>query len=416
MNKKLIIPMIMLLTLTTGASAAELTLAECLETAVKNHPDLKASSARVDSTKATIGQAKSAAQPQANLGGSYTRGGSGTGDDSAYGNYNTGVSLSQLITDSGKTKLRIKKAQQNTAASIKDLDETRNEVIRNVSESYYYVNCTLRDNQVAQTRYDNYQKRLDWANSYYKAGKKPKIEVTRAEADLASAKLALITAKTAAQVAKAELASAMGDAQIKIDTLRDELEYQDWKISEDEAIQKALANRPELISKAKRVEAAKTEIGIQQKGLSPDISIGGGYTFTGASMFDENDWNARISLSIPLTDGGATSSRVAQAKADLKAAEAEQKSLQNSVVLEVRSAWQNMIKAKESIISAMEAERKEKENYDLAEKRYHAGVGSSLEISDAVDNYALAQSKTILALYGGKSSQLTLLKAIGGKR
>ena len=85
-------------------------------------------------------------------------------------------------------------------------------------------------------------------------------------------------------------------------------------------------------------------------------------------------------------------------------------------MLEVRTAWQSMIKAKESIVSAKEAERKEKENHELAAKRYEAGVGNSLEISDAVDSYALSQAKTILALYGGKSSQLTLLKAIGGRR
>lgn len=416
MKKRIILTAVLLLAAVSSAGAAELTLAECIETAVKNHPDLAVSEARVDSAKAGISQAKAGAQPQVDLNGSYTRGNSPLEDETTRGNYNTGVTLSQLITDSGKTKLRIKKAQQTTDASKEDLAEKRNEIVRSVSDAYYSLNSTVRGCEVAQTRYDNYAKRLDWANAYYKAGKKPKIEVTRAEADLASAKLALITSKTDVQVARAELASAMGDAQLKIESVRDELEYEDWNISEDEAIKTALAARPELIAKAKRVEAVKSELGIQQKGMSPTVSLGGGYTLSGSAPADDKDWNARLTLSLPLTDGGATNSRIAQARADLKAAEAEQKSLQNAVVLEVRTAWQSMIKAKESIVSAKEAERKEKENHELAAKRYEAGVGNSLEISDAVDSYALSQAKTILALYGGKSSQLTLLKAIGGKR
>ncbi len=416
MKKKLIVAVIMVIASAAMSSATEFTLSDCVETALKNHPDLAASSARIESATATIGQAKAGTHTQMDLSGSYTRGGSITGEAGSYGNYNTGFSLSQLLTDSGKSNLRIKKAQQNTAAAKDDLAEKRNDIICNVSDAYYSVNLASRECHVAQRRYDNYKKRLKWAEAYYKAGKKPKIEVTRAEADFASAKLTLITAKTAAQVAKAELASSMGDAKMTVPTLKDELDYEDWTITEDEAIQLALTNRPELLSKTKRIDAAKTEIGIQQKGMSPEISLGGGYSLSGSSFFEDRDWNARIMVSLPILDGGATNSRVAQAKADLKASEAERQSLENNVVLEVRTAWQNMVKAKESIVSAMEAERKEKANYELAEKRYQAGVGNSLEISDAVDSYALAETTTIRALYNAKNSQIALFKAIGGRK
>jgi outer membrane protein TolC len=62
----------------------------------------------------------------------------------------------------------------------------------------------------------------------------------------------------------------------------------------------------------------------------------------------------------------------------------------------------------------MEAERFAKETYDLAEGRYKAGVGDSLEISDAIESYAAAQAETVLSLYNCKEAQLDLEKAMGG--
>ncbi|MBR1896276.1 MAG: TolC family protein, partial [Pyramidobacter sp.] len=45
----------------------------------------------------------------------------------------------------------------------------------------------------------NYQKRLEWAQSYYSVGTKAKIDVTKAETDLANARLSLIRAESSAE-------------------------------------------------------------------------------------------------------------------------------------------------------------------------------------------------------------------------
>lgn len=418
MRKRILFTALIFLAISSAAQATELTLEECVKTAMANHPDLAAYEAKVTAARAGESQARATAQPQANINSNYVRKGTGDGTDTIAGTltgtYDTGFNVTQLITDSGKTKLNIKKAQQNTGAAREDLAEKKNVVVQNVSDAFYSVNSTERAYIVAQMRYKNYENRLKWAQAYYKAGKKAKIEVTKAEADLASSKLTLITTKTEAEVAKVTLATAMGDAQMKIDKVRDELEYENYTIAEDTAIKTALERRPELMSKKKKVEMAKTEVGIQQKGLSPVISAGGGVGAGGSSFAATDTWNAKVTLSMPVLDGGATNSKVAAARANLKTAQAEYKSTENAVVLEVREAWQNVQKAQESIVSAREAERKEKENHELAEKRYKAGVGNSLEISDAIESYAAAQAKTILTLYNGHSAQLMLVKAMGG--
>ena len=66
------------------------------------------------------------------------------------------------------------------------------------------------------------------------------------------------------------------------------------------------------------------------------------------------------------------------------------------MTLEVRTAWEDLRQAKESLTSSQEAERAAKATLDLALGRYKAGVGDNLEISDAVDGYAVASANTVL--------------------
>ena len=410
--KKVFIIVMVLMLCAGSAQAAQLTLSECIAAALASHPDLASSAAQIDSARATIGQNAADGNLQASAGSSYARGDSENSDSS--GSYSSGVSLSQSIYDWGKRNLKVKGAKQNTEAASSDYMEMRDTVIANVKTAYYGLNDAVRQYAVAKTRYDNYVKRLDWAKSYYKVGTKAKIEVTKAESDLATSKLTLVQTSSSIAQNKATLASAMGAPMLVIDGVQDALGYQAWGISQDTAVQRAIASRPELAAQQQRVDYAKTNLELQKKGLTPDLSAGAGYTVGNSSAFEDNGWNAKLSLNVPLLDGGLTKSKVAGASADLRAAQAKLDSLSNSVMLEVRKAWQSLLEANESLTASQEAERSAKATLDLALGRYKAGVGDNLEISDAVEGYATAQSNTVTSLYNCKTARLNLERAMGG--
>lgn len=396
----------------TAGAAEVLTLDQCIAAALANHPDLMAKASAIDSSRATIGQAVSNQRPQASIYSGYSR--SGGSDVSDGSNYDTGVTVSQLLSDWGVSRLSIQKARQNTAAASADYFEQLDQVINDVRSAYYSLNSATRQNKIARSSYADYEKRLSWAKTYYQVGTKAKIEVTTAESDLASSKLTVVKTDAAAEQAKADLAAAMGSPGDEINSVKDELAFKDWNITVDDAVDRAIANRPELLAKQKRVEAAKSEVGIQEKGLSPNLSASGGYGFGGSSYFDSDEWNAKLSISVPVIDGGLTKSKVEQAKANLRTTEAEFASMSNSVVQEVRKAWQAMRQAKEALTSSIAAEKSAKESYLLAEGRYKAGVGDKLEISNAIQSYSTAQTNTVLSLYTSRTASLALEKAIGG--
>lgn len=394
-------------------SAEQLTLEECIQTALDNHPDLAAAASRINARQASVGQAAAPARPQVTAGSGYTRS-DNTVVSSGSGSYNTNLQASQTLFDWGRNELGIKGAKTELDATTADYLAARDTVISNVRAAYYGLNLAIREHAIARTRYENYERRLNWAKSYYQAGRTAKIEVTKAEADLANSRLSLVRSESSAEKFRSELASAMGAPMLEIAPVQDVLEPDGWNVPLEGAVAAALENRPELAAQRKRVDYAKINLGLQMKGKSPSISASAGYNLYGSSPFDENGWSAGVSLSVPIFDGGLVKSRIEGARADLTTSEAQYESLANSVILEVRRAWESLREARQSLDASMQSERYAKETLELAQGRYKAGVGSSLEISDAVEGYSTAQNNTATSLYNYQNAKLQLQKAMGG--
>lgn len=396
-----------------AAETQVLTLDECIATALNTHPDLVAAASRINSKNAAVGQAASGTRIQVSAGSSYTRSDNSVVKDSS-GSYNTNVQASQSIFDWGRNGLQIDAAKIEMDATTSDFLAARDTIITNVRTAYYGLNLSLRRYEVARTRYTNFNQRLSWAKTYYQVGTKAKIEVSKAESDLANSRLVLVKAESAIEQSRSELAAAMGIPMQSIAEVEDLLDYREWGVPVEEAVERALNGRPELAAQKKRIDYAKTNLELQMKGLSPSISASAGYNLYGSAPFDENGWSAGLSLSVPLFDGGLTKSKIEGAQADMATASAQYDSLANSVTLEVRRAWESLREANQSLQASMESERYAKETLELAQGRYKAGVGDSLEISDSVEAYATSQTNTILALYDCKYAQINLEKAMGG--
>ena len=92
---------------------------------------------------------------------------------------------------------------------------------------------------------------------------------------------------------------------------------------------------------------------------------------------------------------------------------ANEDSLRQQIQLDVRQAYLNLQAAEASIATAELASQQAKENLDLAQGRYAAGVGSPVEVSDAFATYVTAQANYTGALSNYKIAQANIEKAMG---
>ncbi len=405
-----------------------LTLERSIQIALVKHPSLLAGQGAVGVNRARKGQAESAYYPQIDASAGYSRfqpstlstGTTTVGvrriqSSQSFEQYNTSVSAQQTLFDFGKTWTNVKIQKLNIEASQADLENTTEQIILNVKQSYYNLLRAQRTMTVAGDTVKQFEQHLDQAKAFYEVGTKPKFDVTKAEVDLSNARLALISAENAVRIAVVSLNNAMGVPDAPEYAVEDNLSFQKYRMTVEEAMDLAYANRPELKSIMAKRKASEESVSLARKGYYPFLTGEAGWTWAGeGGQFATGDgWNAGVTLSIPIFSGFLTKNQVSEAKANLMILTANEEALRQNVFLEVQQNVLSLNEAEERITTAELTERQARENYDIANGRYAAGVGNPIEVTDAEVTLANAKTSYIQALYDYKIARASLEKAMG---
>ena len=156
-------------------------------------------------------------------------------------------------------------------------------------------------------------------------------------------------------------------------------------------------------------------ISLARSGNYPVLSGNASYNWAAENKASpiEEGWSAGVVLTVPLFSGFLTSHQVAEAKSNLYILKANEESLRQQIMFDVRQAYLNLEAAEASIATAELGASQAKENMDLANGRYAAGVGSPIEVSDAFATYVTAQASYTSALSNYKIAQANIEKAMG---
>lgn len=402
-----------------GLSPGEtLTLNRAIDLALKNQPSINAGNAAVRASEARIQQARSSYYPQLAASGGYTRSyvsnsSSGSGSSGAADHYSSTVAFNQNVYDFGRTSSQVAIQKFNTQSAHSDLQSTTDQVVFNVKQAYYNLLETERAKVVAKEAVAQFQRHLDQARGFFEVGTKPKFDVTKAEVDLSTARLNLIRAENQVSLARVTLNNTMGLPDAPAYTLQDTLSFVKYELSYQEAVKKAALQRADLQSLRYRGSASRESVNLAKKGYWPTVSGSAGYTFTGAGFPLDRGWNYGLSLNVPLFSGFLTKYQVAEAQANADTIRSNELTLRQDIFLQVQQGYIALRDAAESIQTTELAVRQAKENLELATGRYEAGVGSPIEVTDAVVAYSNAQLAYSQALYNYKIAQATIELAIG---
>ncbi|MCX5833332.1 MAG: TolC family protein, partial [Deltaproteobacteria bacterium] len=244
-------------------------------------------------------------------------------------------------------------------------------------------------------------------------GVKPKFDVTKAEVDLSNAKLALIRAENAVRIARVNLNNAIGVPAAPEFTLENNLLYEKYEISFDEAMKKAYENRPDLLSLMLKEQSANQSIDLAKTGHYPYVTGNASWGYGGNEFPLDRGWNVGAFLNVPIFSGFLVKNQIAEAKANLDVVKANEETLRQQVRLEVEQAYSNLTEASERISTALLTIRQAEENLELANGRYAAGVGNPIEVTDALVAVSSAKISYISALTDYKTAQANLEKAMG---
>ena len=254
---------------------------------------------------------------------------------------------------------------------------------------------------------------LAQARAFYATGRRPQLDVTKAEVDSLNANVNLIQARNAFRLARLQLENTMGVHPPNEYAVVDSFTLPATFTSLQEARSAALRNRPELTAAQARLEAGKAGVTAAWGQHLPTVALSGGYTWAGFAFPLFSRWNAGVTFTLPIFQGFALDAGVEQAEANRDVAQANMDVLTESVMLEVEQQWLSVREAAERAVATAKLVQESAENLNLVERQYAAGVATSLDESDARLTLSNSRITDIQAQFDYRTGLVRLRRAMG---
>lgn len=404
-----------------------LSLEQARALALKNHPQVLASQAGYLKAGQVTREARSAYYPT--LYGDITasqaevnsRIGAGILNDSRLFNHaGAGVTLSQLITDSGRTHNLVASSNLQAQASRQDYQATRYDVILGVDQAYYEVLLAQQLVKLAEQTVKARQTVVDQITELTKNKLKSQVDLSFTQVNLADAKLMLLRAQDRLHAAYAQLAQALGTQQDTEYQLTDVPMPPNPPQDATPLIMQAFQNRPELASLRLRTDAAQKFAYAERDLKRPSvnlIAVGGAlpYINPGNANADipKTYEAAAINVQIPIFNGFLFSARRQAAEYDLQAEQQRTRDLQDRIARDVRDAYARAKTAFEAIGETEQLLNQANMALNLAQGRYDLGLSSIVELTQAQLGQTSAEVQNLDAKYEYQEAYASLQYALG---
>ena len=397
----------------------DVSLEECLKFALGNNPRIQAAMQDVFASDARIKQAWSSYFPQLSWQTGYSKIkqlqlSDALGENLVFNYFVLGqLSASQMLYDFGVTQNQVTIRRLDREGYKVSLTGTVNDVICEVKKSYYAFQYALEAKKVAEEMVQRYEAFYNQAKAFYTAGTSPKVDVTIAEVNLSNAKLMLIQAENAVDIAMAKLNNTMGLPYTNKYSISDHLRYDTCDITLSEAIEIAKEARPDYQLADIRVEEAKQNLKLVKKSYFPTITVEGQYQIGGSHPTSNYGYNYGGYLNFPTINGMLINNEIKEAKALYSKEQSLAMSTKNEIYFQIQQAYFTMVEKKNSIPVSFLGLKQAKENYELSYGRYKVGVGNPVELKEAQVQYQDAMLRYYNSLYEFNSAKADLEKYIG---
>lgn len=413
--------------LTAQTAGPPLTLEQAHALALKNHPQVLAAQATYLRSDQFIREARSAYFPtingevtgaQANL--SARLGAGALNDPRLFNHFGSGLALTQLITDAGRTNNLVANARLMAQASRDTYQATRYDVLLAVDQAYYEVLLSQQLVKVAQQTVATRTTVTDQVSELAKNKLRSQVDLSFAQVNLSNAKLMLLRAQNRLEAAYAGLAQALGTQQPVAYQLANQPLPPTVPENAETLVTQAIQDRPELASLRAQQEADQKMVYAERDLKRPTvglIAVGGALPYINPgnanSDIPKGYESVAINVQIPVFNGHLFSARRQAAEYQLQATEQRVRDLQNRVARDVKTSWENARTAYQAISTTQQLLDEANLALDLAQGRYKLGLASIVELTQAQLGQTEAEVENLSAKYEYQETYAALQYTLG---
>ncbi len=299
-----------------------------------------------------------------------------------------GLTVSQLITDFGRTHNLILSAQSQAKAQLDTERATTEDIVLAVDQAFYSALTSQAVLKVAEETVAARQATADQISALSAAKLRSTLDLSFANVELSQARLLLLDAQNAAQSSMANLNALLGSEQDEQYALVDQAPEnpEPAPLDAEPMVQTAFSYRPDLAALNDSYNAARqfssAEHALGRPTVSALAAVGG--TPVRADQILSSWYGAAgANVNIPIFNGFLFSARAREADLRANAAGEEVRNLRELIARDVRTAVLSAQAAFQRIGVTRQLLEQSNLALNLAQTRYQLGLSGIVELSQA---------------------------------
>nr|WP_321785807.1 TolC family protein [Burkholderia pyrrocinia] len=413
--------------------ARPLALEDAILLAICSHPRLSRTWSDARAAAAEVGVSKAAYWPTLNATAGVER-------DNVTTNYNFDYSqnqrstsrygmlnLSWVLFDFGKRGATLDRARALLHAANAAHDDALQAVFYDAAQAYYALRDARAALDAAQAVEHAAQESLAEASARHDGGAGTLSDALQAQTGYRKALLERVSAEGDLQTAIGTLATTLGvdpDTPLQVADMEPSPDRADFAHGVSDLIAEAKRHHPKLVAARERLEAARDQVRVVRAQTLPTISLIGSLSRNNPSFQQQpgplqlqlqssHSNSIGVQISIPLFEGFASGYRVAEARAQADAQEADVRSTELQVSLDVWKSYQSLQTDTTNLDNSQHLLDMALHSLDIARGRYKAGVGTFTELLNAQSALADARRQRVLAVSKWRTARLKLAESLG---
>jgi outer membrane protein TolC len=322
--------------------------------------------------------------------------------------------LSQSVFDA--VRIRNWKASKETErASVLSLRDAREQVVFAVAGTYLQLEQTVARVESQRAQVANAEAIHQQATVRKEAGTNAKIDVIRTLVELQTQRQRLNSLQSDIRKQEITLARLIGFPQDREVVPRDALYYHPVALpAPEEEVAHAWTYRSDLRHAEAQVHAAELVLSAAHAERLPSVSLSGNYGAIGPNPTSAHGvFGVTGSINVPLYQGGRLRADIQQAEATLRQRRAELQDQRGRVEQEVRTAYIDLQTAAGQVQLAESNRKYAAETLAESRDRFGAGVATTVEVVQAQEQVASAESDYLSSLFSFDLARLALARATG---
>lgn len=421
MKRKAIFCTLLLCVFTGTASAAPLTLRDCLTMAASANPGLKVAAFEEQKAAEGVAVARSGYLPRLDLQGGYTAQpeaqsiktptGSFATQEPEYGFFS--IALNQTLYDFGRTGARARRAVLQKDAAALDYTGQEKDTFLQVVQTYFGILESGKQVQTAAEEVTQRKEHLRVATNLYEQGVVTRNDLLQAEVKLADSRQRHLDAMNRVENGWLSLNFLTGSEPQHRAEL-DETPQIAPVAAEEATPESAVASRPEIAVLRKVRDAADASVTESRSGYFPELYARLGMDYLENKQVEHQTiYAATVGLRMNLFDGFATTARLRQAVRTRSQAEERLRLEEERIRLELQMATNDAKVAAERITTLEQSIRQGEENLRINRDRYSEQVGTATEVLDAQTLLTQIKNDYYRAKYQYEVDEARILHALG---